>query len=215
MNLILLGFPGSGKGTQAKAISGRLGLVHISTGDIFREEISRKSPLGLEVSGYISSGKLVPDLVVLKLVRSRIATETKGLIFDEFPRTVEQAQGLDDFFATREQRVDAVLFLHVEENEVVKRLAARRSCAKCGKIYNTITAPPARENVCDVCQGGLILRNDDMPEVIKQRLMVYKDLTEPLLAYYRGNGIFHEIKGDSSPDAITENALAVLKTWSK
>lgn len=144
MNLVLLGYPGSGKGTQAKALAGQLGLVHISTGDIFRGEIAKKTPLGVEAAGYISAGKLVPDRVVLDLVKSRVATEIKGLLFDGFPRTVDQAQGLDDFFASRGQRVDAVLFLNVDEGEVVRRLGARRSCSKCGKIYNTVTAPPAK-----------------------------------------------------------------------
>ena len=211
MNLILLGYPGSGKGTQAKGLSQKLGLTHFSTGDIFREEISKHSTLGIEAAGYLSGGRLVPDKLVLDLIKSRLATETRGLLFDGFPRTVEQAQALDDYLASKSLTVDMVFFLDLQEQEVVSRLGARRTCVKCGTIYNLLTSAPAKEGICDSCGGVLTLREDDKPEVIKKRIMVYRDQTEPLLAYYKGNGVFTEIKADQSPQAITGQILSSLK----
>ncbi|MCX5784735.1 MAG: adenylate kinase [Elusimicrobia bacterium] len=212
MNIILLGYPGSGKGTQAKVLSQKLGLMHFSTGDIFREEISKHSPLGLEAAGYLSGGRLVPDKLVLDLIKSRLAAETRGLLFDGFPRTVEQAQVLDEYLSSRGLAVDMVFFLDLPEQEVVSRLGARRTCVKCGMIYNLLTSAPAKENTCDACGGALALREDDKPEVIKKRIMVYRDQTEPLLAYYKGNGVFSEVKADLAPQAITGQILSSLKT---
>ena len=211
MNIILLGYPGSGKGTQAKLLVNKLGLLHFSTGNIFREEIAKHSTLGLEAENYLSSGKLVPDKLVLALIKDRLATETRGLLFDGFPRTVEQAQALDDYLASRGLAVDMVFFLDVPEQEVVSRLGARRTCVKCGLIYNLLTNAPVKENVCDSCGEALTHREDDKPEVIKKRIMVYRDQTEPLLAYYRGNGVFSEIKANQAPQAITGQILSSLK----
>ncbi|MFA6433456.1 MAG: adenylate kinase [Elusimicrobiales bacterium] len=210
MNIVLLGYPGSGKGTQAKALSEKLALFHISTGDIFREAIASKTTLGQEVSGYLSAGRLVPDKLVLEVIKTRLATETRGLLFDGFPRTVDQAQGLDDYFASRAQSVDAVVFLDVDEEAVVGRLGARRTCPKCQRIYNLTSSPPAREGLCDGCGGTLVLREDDKPEVIRRRISVYKDQTEPLVAYYRAAGIFYPIKGGKEPEAVTREIAAVL-----
>jgi len=153
----------------------------------------------------------VPDRLVLDLIKSRLATETRGILFDGFPRTVEQAQALDDYFDSRSLAVDRVVFLDLPEQEVVSRLGARRTCEKCGIIYNLLTKAPAKENVCDACGGKLILRQDDQAEVIKKRIMVYRDQTEPLLAYYRGNGIFSEVKADLPPEEITGRILSFFK----
>ncbi len=210
MNIILLGYPGSGKGTQAKVLSRKLGLFHVSTGDIFREELGRKTPLGEEVAGYISAGRLVPDKLVMEVLKSRLSTETRGLLFDGFPRTVEQAEALDAWFGSRGQAIDAVIFLDVPESDVASRLGARRTCTGCGKIYNTITNPPAKENVCDACGKPLMTRDDDKPEVIARRIQVYNDQTEPLLAYYRSSGIFHRADGSKAPDAVAEELVAML-----
>ena len=211
MNIILLGYPGSGKGTQAKVISQKLGMFHVSTGDIFREEIGKKTRLGQEVAGYISAGRLVPDRLVLEVLKARLAVETRGLLFDGFPRTVDQAEGLDSWFSSRGQSIDAVLFINVPEEAVVRRLGARRTCSGCGKIYNTVTNPPAKENVCDACGKPLTLRDDDKPEVVTRRIQVYKDQTEPLLAYYRASGNFHEIDGGLAPEAVAVKVAALLK----
>lgn len=210
MNIVLLGYPGSGKGTQAKGLSGKLDLFHISTGDIFREAIASGTPLGKEVTGYMSAGRLVPDKLVLEVIKARLATETRGLLFDGFPRTVEQAQGLDDYFAARGQVIDAVLFLDVNEEEVIKRLGSRRTCAKCLRIYNLLSSPPAKEELCDGCGGKLALREDDKPEVIRRRISVYKDQTEPLVAYYKGAGIFHSIGGGRTPEEVAGEIAAIL-----
>jgi len=211
MNLILLGYPGSGKGTQARVLSEKFALFHISTGDIFREAISAKTTLGQEVSGYLSAGRLVPDKLVLEVIKTRLATETRGLLFDGFPRTVDQARELDDYFTSRSQSIDAVIFLDVDEEAVVARLGSRRTCPKCQKIYNLLTSPPAKEGLCDVCGEKLILREDDKPEVIRRRILVYKDQTEPLVAYYKGMGNFCMVKGGKDPEAVTQEIAAVLK----
>ncbi|HAT71203.1 MAG TPA: adenylate kinase [Elusimicrobia bacterium] len=210
MNIILLGYPGSGKGTQAKVLSQKLGMFHVSTGDIFREELAKKSPLGQEVASYMSAGRLVPDRVVLEVLKARLAVETRGLLFDGFPRTVEQAEGLSAWFESRGQAIDAVIFLNVPEAEVARRLGARRTCSGCGKIYNVITSPPAKEGVCDACSKPLLTREDDKAEVIARRIQVYKDQTEPLLAYYRSSGIFYEADGALAPEAVAAKVAAMF-----
>jgi adenylate kinase len=211
MNIVLLGYPGSGKGTQASTLSAKFSLFHVSTGDIFREAIASKSALGREAAGYIAAGKLVPDTLVLEVIKARLAMETRGVLFDGFPRTVEQARALDDYFASVDRRIDAVIFLDVEEDSVVARLGARRTCRKCLKIYNLLTSPPAKEGVCDACGGGLMLRDDDSPAVIRSRIGVYKAQTEPLVAYYRAAGNFYPIKGGESPEKVAADIAAVLE----
>jgi len=210
MNIILLGYPGSGKGTQAKVLSQKLGMFHVSTGDIFREELAKKTPLGQEVAGYLSAGRLVPDKLVLEVLKSRLATETRGLLFDGFPRTVEQAEGLDAWFNSRGMELDSVIFLNVPEADVAKRLGDRRTCSGCGKIYNLGTQPPQKADTCDVCGKKLITREDDKPEVILRRLQVYKDQTEPLLAYYRASGSLYEADGGQAPEIVAGKLVAML-----
>lgn len=211
MNLVLLGYPGSGKGTQAKLLSGRLSLLHVSTGDIFREAIASGSALGGEVSRYMASGALVPDELVLDVIKARLDKESGGILFDGFPRTVEQARALDAYFASRARRIDAVIFLDIDEESVVERLGARRTCPQCLKIYNLLTSPPEKEGVCGACGGRLVLREDDSPEVIRRRIGVYKAQTEPLSAYYRSAGNFFPVKGGSAPEAVAGDIAAMLK----
>lgn len=211
MNVILLGYPGSGKGTLAKDLSKALDMVHVSTGDILRDEMAKKTPLGSEAASYMTSGRLVPDRLVMDMLKARLGAETRGLLFDGFPRTVEQAESLDAWFESRKQSIDAVVFLKVAEDIVVTRLGSRRTCTGCGKIYNVISNPPAKENVCDACGKPLMTREDDKPAVIGRRIQVYKDQTEPLLAYYRAAGNFHEADGGQSPAAVTEKVTALLK----
>lgn len=211
MNIILLGSPGSGKGTQAKVLSQKLGLFHVSTGDIFREELANKTPLGQEVSKYLAAGRLVPDKLVLEVLKARLSKENRGMLFDGVPRTVDQAEGMDSWFASRGQAVDVVVFLNVSEAEVTKRLGSRRTCTGCGRIYNTITHAPAKENVCDACAKPLMMRDDDKPEVIHRRLQVYRDQTEPLLAYYRSSGNFFEADGALAPEVVAEKVASLVK----
>jgi len=210
MNIILLGYPGSGKGTQAKVLSRKLDMFHVSTGDIFREELARKSPLGREVESYMSSGRLVPDRLVMDVLKSRLGAEKRGLLFDGFPRTVEQAESLDAWFGSRGQEIDAVVFLNVPEDEVARRLGSRRTCSGCGRIYNIITTPPEKEGVCDACGKPLLTREDDKAEVIARRIQVYKDQTEPLLAYYRAAGVFCEVDGGLAPETVADKVAALL-----
>lgn len=211
MNIILLGYPGSGKGTQAKVLSAELELFHVSTGDIFREHIAKKTPLGTEVSSYLAAGRLVPDKLVLEMLKSRLGTETRGLLFDGFPRTVEQAEGLDSWMESRGQAIDAVIFINVPEADVVKRLSDRRTCSGCGRIYNIGTLPPAKPDVCDACAKPLVIREDDKPEVISRRIQVYRDQTEPLLAYYKANGNFYDVNGAGAPDTVAAGIAEMLR----
>ena len=212
MNIILLGYPGSGKGTQAKTLSAKYSLFHVSTGDIFREAIASKSALGLEVAAYISAGKLVPDGLVIEVIKARLAGETCGVLFDGFPRTAEQARALDAWFASVGRRIDAVIFLDVEEDSVVSRLGARRTCRKCLKIYNLLTSPPAKEGTCDMCGGDLMLRDDDSPAVIRNRMGVYKSQTEPLIAYYKAAGNFCPVRGGGLPEKVAADIAVVLES---
>lgn len=211
MNLILLGYPGSGKGTLAKDLSKELDMVHVSTGDILRDEMAKKTQLGQEASSYMASGRLVPDRLVMDMLRARLGSETRGLLFDGFPRTVEQAEMLDGWFTSRGQGLDAVVFLNVAEDVVIARLGSRRTCTGCGKIYNVISAPPAKEDVCDACGKPLMTRPDDTEAVIQKRVQVYKDQTEPLLAYYRASGSFLQADGGKAPDVVTKDVMAQLR----
>lgn len=224
MNIILLGYPGSGKGTQAEALSAELGMEHISTGNLFREEIAKGTPLGLRVSEYLSGGKLVDDKTVLEVINSKLEKPekdekseeekkpSKGFLFDGFPRTVEQAEALDSLLSSKKMELDAVIFLNVDEADVIERMSSRRICPKCSKVYNVISSPPQKENTCDAGCGELLFREDDQPAVIEKRLMVYKDLTEPLISYYHANGVFYEIQARGDAKAITENIISLIKT---
>ena len=229
MNIILLGYPGSGKGTQAEALSAELSMEHISTGDLFREEIAKGSPLGQRVSEYLAGGKLVDDKTVLEVISSKLEKPeiqekskegeksekeekfVNGFLFDGFPRTVEQAEALDSLLSSKKMELDAVIFLNVDEADVVERISSRRVCPKCSKVYNVISSPPQKENICDACGGELLFREDDQPAVIEKRMMVYKDLTEPLISYYHANGVFYEIQARGDAKAITENIISLIK----
>lgn len=214
MNLILLGCPGAGKGTQSSAICQRFNLAHISTGDIFREEIGWKTELGGRVAEYVNSGRLVPDALVLESVTGKLdgpRPQNEGFLLDGFPRTLEQAEALDGYLKGSNKKIDAVIFLDINEEVVIKRLMDRRNCPKCGLVYNLTTNPPKKEGVCDKCQGPLNLRNDDAPATVSRRIMVYRDLTQPLVAYYRANYVFHEVNGAADPREVTEKIVALLE----
>ncbi len=211
MNIALLGCPGSGKGTQARVISRKLGLLQVSPGDIFWNELNKKTPLGHQVADYLATGRLVPDWLVLGVLKERLAAEKKGVLLDGFPRTMEQAEGLDTWLASRSASLDAVIYLNLPEVEAARRLAERRVCAGCGMIYSNLTGMPFIETACGLCGGVLKSREDDKADVVRKRIMVYRDQTEPLISYYRGTVEFFEVKADQPQQAITTQILALLK----
>ena len=211
MNIVLLGSPGSGKGTQARELSAKLGLLHLSLGDILWSELDKKTPLGQQVGDYLSTGCLVPDWLVLGVLKERLAAAKNGFLLDGFPGTMEQGEGLDTLLAAGSLALDAVVYLNLPEAEAVRRLVERRICAGCGMIFNRLTAKPRVEDVCDFCGGALKPRNDDKAGVVKQRVMAYRVQTEPLISYYRRNAEFFDVKADQPPQAITDQILALLK----
>jgi len=204
--LVLLGPPGSGKGTQAALLAERLGLEHISTGEILREEVELGTELGRKAKAYMDRGELVPDALVIEMLRGRLdSSRSRGFILDGFPRTISQAEALE-----RMVRLDRVLNIHLSEEEVVRRLSARRVCKSCGRNYNLISNPPKVEGRCDACGGELIQRDDDKPEVIRRRYRVYEAETAPLKDFYRQRGLLVEVEGDRPIGAVFEEALRLL-----
>ncbi len=206
MRLILLGLPGAGKGTQAKVLAEKQGLLHISTGDMFREAAAEGTELGKQAQEYMNAGKLVPDEVTIGMLLERIAKPDarKGLMLDGFPRTIPQAEALDRALAEQGSQIDAVLYIQVPEAELMERLTGRWSCPNCGAIYHRQTKPPKAERVCDECGSALTQRADDQPETVQARLDANRAWTEQLAEYYGGQGKLHNIEGTGSPESITE-----------
>lgn len=211
MNLILIGPPGSGKGTQAELLREKNGFVHYSTGEVFRDHIARKSPVGAKVEEYVTSGRLVPDGVVLEVVNAFMAENIgKPILFDGFPRTIPQAEGLDRVLASHELAVDMAVLIDLPDDEVVKRLTARRQCRKCSKIYNLTFKPSKVENVCDDCGGELYQRKDDSEAVIRDRLSTYHQQTEPVLHYYSAQGRLRRIEGALGRDRVYQEIVRLI-----
>ncbi|MBW1975613.1 MAG: adenylate kinase [Deltaproteobacteria bacterium] len=212
MNIILLGPPGAGKGTQAKRMIDRYGIPQISTGDMLRAAVQAGTPLGLEAKKYMDAGQLVPDEVVVGLVKERIQQDDckKGYMLDGFPRNVSQAETLDKMLSELGQKIDHVVCIEVPEDELVKRLTGRRTCRQCGAGYHVIFDPPKKDGVCDKCGGELYQRDDDNEETVKSRLKVYKEQTEPLIEYYEKQGKLRRIDGVGSIDEIFNRIVAVL-----
>lgn len=202
MIIILLGPPGSGKGTQAERVSETLKISHISTGDILRSAIANGTPLGLKVKDYVQKGELVPDEIMIGIIRERIKQKdcTKGFVLDGFPRTVQQAKELDRLFKENKLVVNKTIDINVPENILIKRFSGRRSCGQCGEIYHLTYKPPKKDNICNRCQGKLYQRPDDKPETISNRLKIYAETTKPLLDYYRNR--LSAITGDKSIDDV-------------
>lgn len=210
MKIILLGCPGAGKGTQAEGLVKKYGLTHLSTGDLFRAEIAKGSPLGQKVQDYMKRGTLVPDEVVVEVVAAKLDDISGGWLLDGFPRTLPQAQALDGYLKSNQVKIDAVLYLAMEEDTVVSRLSGRRSCAKCKAVYNVATKPPKTEGKCDGCGGDLMQREDDKEATIRKRMMVFNDLTQPLVTFYKTECPFHEVDGSGSPGEVGEKLFAIL-----
>ena len=217
MRIILLGPPGSGKGTQAKLLSKRYGIPHIAMGDILREEVARKTPLGEKVNVYMSKGELVPDEIVIEVLKKRLqeADCTNGFILDGFPRTLNQAKALDNMLSELNLKIDAVIYIEVPDEEIMKRLSLRRTCKVCGRIYNLHYNPPKQDGKCDVCGGELIIRDDDKPEVIKNRLKVYNEQTKPLVDYYENHRLLIRINGVNTIDSVFQQIVEKLSLKKK
>lgn len=215
--LILLGAPGSGKGTQAAALAGKLRILHLSTGDILRAEVSNGSELGQKAKSYMDEGKLVPDDLVLEMVEVRLqqSDADNGFLLDGFPRTLPQAEGLDCIMERLGLQIDAVIDLDVDEESIVNRLAARLSCSTCGSVYNNDTKPPKHPGLCDIDRGLLVRRPDDQPAVVRNRLNVYHQYTRPLEDYYSQQGLLVTIDGNASPEEVTERILSAIDTAKK
>ena len=196
-NLVFLGPPGAGKGTQAKRLARDLGLVHISTGDILREAVKNQTPLGRKAKEYMDRGELVPDDLIIALIEEVMPPEG-GVIFDGFPRTIAQAEALDQMLSRKGFKLDAVILFDVPDEVVVERLSGRRVCPSCGAVYHIKFNPPKEDEVCDKCRTKLVQREDDREEVVRNRLEVYRKQTAPLIEYYEGKGIL--IRLDASKD---------------
>ena len=213
MKIVVLGGPGAGKGTQVARLSKRLGIVHISTGDIFRENIFGNTELGKVANTYISKGHLVPDLLTCDMVRERLSKDDckSGYALDGFPRTIEQAKFFDSYLKERNEKFDAVVNIRIEDvSVIIERLGGRRTCLNCGATYHTKINKPKKEGICDVCQSELIQRRDDSADTIENRLEVYHKQTKPLIEYYKKRGMLIEIDGNGSADEVEERILGIL-----
>jgi len=213
MNIVLLGAPGAGKGTQAAKMIETWGLAHISTGDILRKAVADGTELGLEAKRYMDAGELVPDSVVIGLVKDRLQeSDTEaGFILDGFPRTQAQAEALDVALADMNRPLDAVVEIDVDRDVIVERLTARRTCRSCGRVFSLLVDAPEDPSVCPVCGGELYQRDDDTEATVRNRLEVYDRSTAPLVDYYRTKGLLQTIDGDRPVDAVFADVRAVLE----
>lgn len=215
MQVVLVGPPGAGKGTQAQYISSNLSIPKISTGDIFRYNVSSGTELGRQAKAFMDRGDLVPDEVTIAMVSSRLQEDDAqdGFLLDGFPRTVPQAETLKKMLAEWDSRLDIVLELVVDDDEVVRRLSGRRTCRKCGRIWHVVFDPPARQGLCDDCGGELFQRDDDQEETIRHRLDVYAQQTRPLIAFYADEGTLLGIDATGPVEEITDRAMSALRRF--
>ncbi|MFF7730464.1 adenylate kinase [Streptomyces sp. NPDC008001] len=213
MRIVLVGPPGAGKGTQAAYLAKNLAIPHISTGDLFRANISQGTPLGQKAQEYMRAGQLVPDEVTIGMAKDRMQQEdaADGFLLDGFPRNLAQAEALDEILKADGLKLDAVLDLEVPEDEVVKRIAGRRMCRKdSSHIFHEIYNPPAAKGVCDTCGGELYQREDDSEETVRRRLEVYHSETEPIIDYYKAQGLVVTISALGKVAEVTERAMTAL-----
>lgn len=213
MKTLLMGPPGAGKGTQAVILAEKLGIPHISTGDMFRRAVKEQTPLGVEAKRYMDSGQLVPDEVTIGIVRERLAETdcANGFLLDGFPRTVFQAEALDDILTKLGTNLDVALNIDVDSEALIGRITGRRMCRNCGKPYHVTFSPSKVEGRCDACGGELYQRDDDKEETVRKRLEVYNAQTLPLLDYYKAKGIVVNVDGNQPMEKVTEDILAALK----
>jgi adenylate kinase len=215
VRLVLVGPPGAGKGTQAQFIASHFAVPKISTGDIFRTNVSDGTELGLEARKYMDAGDLVPDEVTIGMVKERLSHDdtSEGFLLDGFPRTVQQAVVLDDMLAGHDVGLDVVLELVVDDEEVVRRLSGRRTCRRCGHVWHLDFDPPATEGTCDRCGGELFQRDDDSELTIRHRLEVYADQTSPLIGYYGDRGLLSGVDATGPVEDVTERAINSLRRF--
>jgi adenylate kinase len=213
MNLVLLGPPGAGKGTQAKLLAMRWGVPHVSTGDILRQAVKDGTELGKQAGPLMAEGKLVPDDLVVSIVRDRLLQPDAagGFILDGFPRTIPQAEKLDQALARHKRPLDAVVSLEVPIETLVERISGRRSCPRDGSVYHVVQNPPRREGVCDLCGAALVQREDDKPESVRTRMQAYAASTAPLKGYYGKQGILHVVDGVGAPEAIEAAVVQAVR----
>ncbi len=210
MRIVLLGPPGAGKGTQAHRLAAHYGALVIATGDLFRRHVRGRTPLGLRAESYMEAGELVPDPIVIGMLQGELETAEKGWILDGFPRTIAQAEALEESLLL-DAPLDAALALRLPDDVAVARLAGRRTCAQCQRTFNVQIKPPQVEGVCDVCGGKLEQRVDDREETVRRRLEVYQRDTRPLESFYRERGLLREVDAEGEVGEVTRRAVAILE----
>lgn len=212
MKIIMLGAPGAGKGTQAKKIADKYNIPHISTGDIFRANIKNGTELGKKAKEYMDKGLLVPDELTLSLIMDRFKSDDckNGYVLDGFPRTIPQAEALDEALTNAGEKIDYAINVEVPDENIVNRMSGRRACVDCGATYHIAYAPTSKEGICDKCGGGLILRDDDKPETVLKRLGVYHEQTQPLIDYYTEAGILKEVDGTIDINDVFAEIVKIL-----
>lgn len=212
MRVIFLGPPGVGKGTQADFIAKKFSIQKLSTGDLLRESVDRRTALGNEAKLFMQRGELVPDNVVIGLVEEKLVSSEcrNGFLLDGFPRTVAQANKLSSFLEENGESIDRVVYFSLPQADIIERISGRRSCPKCKTVYHLKSIPPKKEGVCNECEIPLIQRNDDKLETIQSRLVVYQKQTEPLIQYYKDRGILYELNGSGVVSAVQERLVALL-----
>jgi adenylate kinase len=210
MHIVLLGPPGAGKGTQARRLVDRFGLAYIATGDIFRRNVQEGTELGRRAQAYLDAGELVPDDVTISMVMAAVDQTSGGFLLDGFPRNIPQAESLEAELAARARPLSAALAFILEEEEAVKRIAGRRTCASCQAPYNVFFNPSSKPGVCDLCGGPLIQRTDESEDTVRRRLEVYRESTTPLLKFYSERGLLREIDATGTEEVVAERAVAAL-----
>ena len=212
MKIIMLGAPGAGKGTQAKMIAEKYQIPHVSTGDIFRANIKGQTPLGMEAKKYMDEGKLVPDELTVKILLDRVARDDckNGYVLDGFPRTIPQAEVLTEALDKMGDKIDYAIDVAVPDENIVNRMSGRRACVTCGATYHIVYIPPKVENICDKCGSELILRDDDKPETVLNRLKIYHEQTQPLIDYYTGKGVLKTVDGTKDMNDVFADIVGIL-----
>lgn len=213
MKIIMLGAPGAGKGTQAKMIADKYHVPHISTGDIFRANIKNGTELGMEAKKYMDQGLLVPDELTVKILLDRVGQEDckEGYVLDGFPRTIPQAEVLDKALAELGESIDYAIDVDVPDENIVERMSGRRACVSCGATYHLKHIPPKKEGICDKCGNELLLRDDDKPDTVLNRLKVYHDQTQPLIQFYGNKGVLKAVDGTQAMEDVFRSIIAILE----